>query len=306
MIRTVVKFIANNYRKEERSSETALEMMTKALTHVTMTYPGFLGEEPMLKKAPLEEVFAVTVDRHRVGSLSHTLTMLTGVNAGIKNLLSVESWRIFERMGREWQEFVKHEKPQPRTVVNALDRLLMHLMAYKELIDESVFAEQGLVLYDIGCGMEKSVLLISKARALLTLRTESEAEFEILEALLGSCESLNAYRAYYRSTLQMDGVIEFLLLNIRFPKSLISELDGLLKALPELPKFKNTPYLSRYEEPVFEAFSRLRLAKIETLTELEEEDYVRAELDALLADLATLLIESANELSKTYFAHYDE
>ena len=45
-------------------------------------------------------------------------------------------------------------------------------MAYKELIDESIFKEQGLILYDIGCKIEISQLLISKLRSLLTLKLD--------------------------------------------------------------------------------------------------------------------------------------
>jgi uncharacterized alpha-E superfamily protein len=104
----------------------------------------------------------------------------------------------------------------------------------------------------------------------------------------------------------MRNIIEFLILDINFPKSLISEIEGLMKILPQLPKFKNTTYLSRYEEPIFEAFSAIRLSKIETLAVLPENGYIRSELDALLSNLSDRLLSASSELSKTYFAHYDE
>ena len=69
--------------------------------------------------------------------------------------------------------------------------------------------------------------------------------------MLLSCESLNAYRAHYRTSLKIENVIEFMLLDIRFPKSLIYELSELQKLLGELPKSRNALYLSRYEEPIF-------------------------------------------------------
>jgi uncharacterized alpha-E superfamily protein len=97
-----------------------------------------------------------------------------------------------------------------------------------------------------------------------------------------------------------------MLLDINFPKSLISEIDGLMKILPQLPKFKNATYLSRYEEPIFEAFSMIRLSKIDTLCSITGDEYVRSELDSLLSELSTRLLLAAGELSKTYFAHYDE
>ena len=87
---------------------------------------------------------------------------------------------------------------------------------------------------------------------------------------------------------------------------MISEISHLLKLLPKLPKFKNDIYLSRYAEPLFEAFSFLRLSRIESLCALESDSVVRENMDTLLASVSEKLIVASDELSKTYFAHYDE
>jgi uncharacterized alpha-E superfamily protein len=162
------------------------------------------------------------------------------------------------------------------------------------------------VLYDIGARLERSALLIAKTRAMLTSVYEPVVEYEILETLLGSSESLNAYRAHYRSSIELANVSEFLLLDIHFPKSLISEIDQLLKALPKLPKFKHEMYLSRYEEPLFEAFSLLRLERIDNLCLIEEGGFIRDSMEEMLSSIADKLIVAADELSNTYFSHYDE
>lgn len=304
MIRTTLKYMTNASRYERSVNEKTQDILTKGLTHITMTYPGFLNEnDPVL---PFDEIWSVIARPERIGSLAQIIMMLFEANTNTRNLLPFEAWRIFERMTREWEQFRKGDKPLARVMVHNLDKLLMHLMAYKELIQESLFTEQGVVLYEIGACLEHSQLLISKARALLAPVHEPVTEYETLEAMLTSCESLNAYRAHYRSSFELRNVVEFVLLDINFPKSLISELDGLLKMLPQLPKFKNATYLSRYEEPIFEAFSMLRLSKIDVLCATKENEYIRNELDILLAALSELLILASNELSKTYFAHYDE
>ncbi|MCI4406519.1 MAG: circularly permuted type 2 ATP-grasp protein [Sulfuricurvum sp.] len=304
MIRSTLKFTTNASRFDHTSTSQTREMLTKALTHVTMTYPGFLDDEKSV--LVFEEIASISFDSSRVGSLAQILMMLSNTNTYAKSILPLEASRIFERMGREWNQFSAEEKPYPRFIIHNLDKLLMQLMAYKELIQESLFADQGSVLYEIGGRIERSLLLISKARALLTPAHDPLSEYEILETLLSTCESLNAYRARYRSSYEMRNIIEFLILDINFPKSLISEIEGLMKILPQLPKFKNTTYLSRYEEPIFEAFSAIRLSKIETLAVLPENGYIRSELDALLSNLSDRLLSASSELSKTYFAHYDE
>lgn len=306
MIRTTVKYMANAYRYDQRFNPVAQDVLRKALTHMTMTYPGFLGEGKGEIQNPINEIWSVTTDSQRSGSLAHTLQMLSGTNTSTKNLLPLEAWRIFDRLMRECGEFSREEQPNPREMISGLDRLLIHLLAYKGLIEESLFTEQGLVLFEIGEKIERGLLLVSKARSLLTLTYEPLEEYEVLETLLGTCESLNAYRAHYRSSLELNTVAEFLLLDIKFPKSLISELDQLMKAFPKLPKFKHASYLNGYEEPIFEAFSMLRLSKIEQLCTFSPNEYIRGELDTLLTEIAQRLTIASNELSQTYFAHYYE
>ncbi|MFY4804685.1 alpha-E domain-containing protein, partial [Aliarcobacter butzleri] len=80
-----------------------------------------------------------------------------------------------------------------------LDKLLILLMAYKELINESIFKEQGFILFDIGCKIETSQLLISKLRTLLTLKLDKLLEYDVLDSMLNYYESYNSYRTYYKS-----------------------------------------------------------------------------------------------------------
>ncbi|MDD4948480.1 circularly permuted type 2 ATP-grasp protein [Sulfuricurvum sp.] len=306
MIRLTLKSLVNATRYDRHADERVQEVLCTTLTHLTMTYPGFLGRDEDEIPDPLIEIWSVMSDNARIGSLSQALGMLFNASTSTKNLLPIEGWRILDRLMREWNDFTHQKAPTQRAMISGIDKLLVHLMAYKGLIEESLFAEQGLVLYDIGAHLERSNLLISKARAMLTNVYEPFVEYEILETLLGSSESLNAYRAHYRASINLVHVSEFLVLNIKFPKSLISEINQLLKALPKLPKFKHEMYLSRYEEPLFEAFSLLRLERIEHLSFLDKDTVVRENLDNLLSLIADKLLIAADELSKTYFSHYDE
>lgn len=304
MIRTVLKSISNTSRYEQRNGSTVREILTRSVTHVTMTYPGFLGEISI--SLMYDEIWSVLTDGMRVGSLAQSLAMLSNTNTSTKNLLPLEAWRIHERLMREWGRFCGEEKPIPRYMIHTLDKLLTYLMAYKELIQESLFVDQGSLIYEIGARIERSQLMIAKARSLLIPLLDPLEEYEILEVLLGSCESLNAYRARYRTSYNIRNVIEFLLLDIRFPKSLISEIDALSKYFPLLPKYKNALHSNPYEGALFEAYTMLRLSSLDSLASCEEGKYVRHELDHLLSELSDKLIVVSNEFSKTYFTHYDE
>ncbi len=65
-------------------------------------------------------------------------------------------------------------------------------------------------------------------------------------------------------------------------------------------------HLSSYEQPIFNIYSMLRLNSTETLLEENEDEFIYQKLDEFLATISQLLIQSSNELTKTYFAHYNE
>ena len=304
MIRFNLKNMLNlNRYDDNNNSKKTSGILNLALTHLTMSYPGFLDEKNTL---PLKEIISLIKDKNRIGTLSFTISMLSNLNASVKNLLTMEAWRIYEKMQKEWNSYNKREFLTNKDHIGELDKLLIYLMAYRELIDESIFKEQGLILYDIGCKIEISQLLISKLRSLLTLKLDKLIEYDVLDSMLNSYESYNSYRAYYKSSLDLENVLDFLIFNTKYPKSLIYIINQLLSDLKELPKNANSPHLSSFEEPVFKVFSMITLTTTQKLLETNEDDYVYKKLDEFLSILSDLLTQTSEELTKTYFSHYNE
>ena len=304
MIRFNLKNMLNlNRYDDNNNSKKTSGILNLALTHLTMSYPGFLDEKNTL---PLKEIISLIKDKNRIGTLSFTISMLSNLNASVKNLLTMEAWRIYEKMQKEWNNYNKREFLTNKDHIGELDKLLIYLMAYRELIDESIFKEQGLILYDIGCKIEISQLLISKLRSLLTLKLDKLIEYDVLDSMLNSYESYNSYRAYYKSSLDLENVLDFLIFNTKYPKSLIYIINQLLSDLKELPKNANSPHLSSFEEPVFKVFSMITLTTTQKLLETNEDDYVYKKLDEFLSILSDLLTQTSEELTKTYFSHYNE
>jgi uncharacterized circularly permuted ATP-grasp superfamily protein/uncharacterized alpha-E superfamily protein len=304
MIRFNLKNMLNlNRYDDNNNSKKTSGILNLALTHLTMSYPGFLDEKNTL---PLKEIISLIKDKNRIGTLSFTISMLSNLNASVKNLLTMEAWRIYEKMQKEWNSYNKREFLTNKDHIGELDKLLIYLMAYRELIDESIFKEQGLILYDIGCKIEISQLLISKLRSLLTLKLDKLIEYDVLDSMLNSYESYNSYRAYYKSSLDLENVLDFLIFNTKYPKSLIYIINQLLSDLKELPKNANSPHLSSFEEPVFKVFSMITLTTTQKLLDTEDDDYVYKKLDEFLSVLSDLLTQTSEELTKTYFSHYNE
>ena len=305
LILHVIKKITNFYRYEVVTSKESQKILQDALTHMTMTYPGFMDEnnKENLEVFPMQEITSVVKDPIRPGSLSFTFSMLTSANISLKDLLTFELWKLFERMQKEWYEFINRPNDQTLIIASELDKFLIYLMAYKELVRESIFKEQGLILYDIGCRIENSLLLISKARSMLCLKLDKSVGNDVLEGILNSLGSFNAYRAHYKSSLTLENVVDFLIFNTQFPKSLRYITESLLQEFKSLPKANSC---ASSEAPITAAKELLINANTEDILHSSDVDGVYTKLDNILAEISKLYLECSDKFSHTYFSHNDE
>ncbi|MEA3371416.1 MAG: circularly permuted type 2 ATP-grasp protein [Campylobacterota bacterium] len=306
LILHVIKKITNFYRYEVVTSRESQVIIQNALTHMTMTYPGFMDEDNRenLDVFPMIEVTSIVKDFLRAGSLAFTFSMLANTNLNLKDLLTFELWKLFERWQKEWYEFINRSNDSTLTIASELDKFLIYQMAYKELVKESLFKEQGLILYDIGYKIESSLLLISKARSMLCLKLDKSIRNDVLEGMLNSLGSFNAYRAHYKSAINLENVVSFLIFDKQFPKSLRYITEQLLKEFKSLPKAQSCT--SSYEEPITEALGLLSSATVEDLLSISDTDGVYGKLDSVLATISNLYLECSDKFSNTYFSHYDE
>jgi uncharacterized circularly permuted ATP-grasp superfamily protein/uncharacterized alpha-E superfamily protein len=306
LILHVIKKITNFYRYEVETSKEAQMIIQKTLTHMTMTYPGFMDEENKKKLSvfPMREIVSVIKDTQRIGSLSSTVFMLSNANINLKDLLTLESWKLFDTIQNDWNKFIHRKSDTTLTVANELEKFLIYFMAYKELVNESIFREQGLIIYELGYKIEDALLLIAKARPMLCIKLDKSVAYDVIEGMLSSMESFNAYRAHYRSSLTLKNVVEFLIFNPQFPKSITYIIDHLLKEFRLLPRA--TTQLTSYEEVMLKARKLLESVSIDDLLEIKENEGVYMKLDEMLSELSDLFLECSNEFSNTYFAHNDE
>ena len=306
LILHVIKKITNFYRYEVVTSKESQRITQNALTHMTMTYPGFMDEKNRenLDVFPMIEITSLVKDFLRAGSLAFTFSMLANANLNLKDLLTFELSKLFERWQKEWYEFINRTNDSTLTIASELDKFLIYQMAYKELVRESLFKEQGLILYDIGYKIEESLLLISKARSMLCLKLGKSVRNDVLEGMLNSFGSFNAYRAHYKSALNLENVVNFLIFDKQFPKSLTYITQELLKEFKSLPKARSCS--SSYEKPIGAVLELLSSKTGENLLYISDSDGVYGKLDEMLAKISELYLECSDKFSHTYFSHYDE
>lgn len=302
IIRLYLKYTMRNNRSNPMTQE-AIRLFAQSITHLTMTYPGFLQEDT--KES--QEILRIIKDIHTTGSFSFTISILSNVHMNIKNLLSHECRKVYEKLQDNWDIYLESQSTEYTQHAIALDEVLIYLNAYKELIRESISKEQGLIFYEIGEKFEMAVLLLSKIRSLTTVKQQNVTEQEILQFLLHSNDSFNSFKSMYKSSMSIESVLEFLLLRNDSPKSLISIVKSLMDMLDFI--YQSTLIKSHFdgsEQYIYDVYSKLKSLKLETLLQSCDDTFIYCELEKFLSGVTQMLTQFSNEFTKNYFSHYYE
>ena len=116
-------------------------------------------------------------------------------------------------------------------------------------------------------------------------------------------QSLITYRYTYRDHLQLPLVLELLMLDTNYPKSLAYLVKKIKRYISLLPKEGKETQLSSKQRNIQEADSLLKLADVIALTKYhpDSKDYVA--LGNFLDKLHSLIADTSMLISKTYFKH---
>ena len=303
-IRMVLNRMSHSEYNDRKSESESLIYLFKSLTHITSTFPGFVGKgsEDVLKN-PLKEIISLLMDQKRLGSFAQTMSSFNNSYFSLRSLWSKDMWRVFDGIKKSWHKFELDGNYSINGLIKLLDQIITRLIAFMGLIEESILVDQGLLLYFIGLQTEQAMMNADKCRSLLVFNLEEHLQYEILESLLSSHESLNIYRYSYRSHLSVENVINMILLHKDFAKSLKYQLRRIKKDVDRLPHSEATGIITACQKFINEANNKIERLDINSLMELDKEQTIRQNLDTTLAELSDLLHETSMALSATYFNH---
>ncbi len=278
--------------------------LLRALTHVTMSYPGFVGKGSGKRlKEPLAELLALAYDAEKEGSLTGTLRALRRSAYAVRDLWPSEAWRIVDDIEQMWLQVDLNPDPDSGVLLDQLERLLTGLLSFSGFAAESMCHDAGWRMFDTGRRLERSLLSVSLWRASLVLNFSEPDESQLLEAVLSTCASLTTYRRQYRSVLDLATALDLLLLDDQHPRSLVFQLKTLLEHIGELPRSREMAALKEDERLALEAYTGVRLADVTRLTTIAADAGIYSEFDTLLEETADQLCQLSEAITRIYFSH---
>lgn len=303
-------------------SQTCLHSLLRAVTHVTKTYPGFVGDEEAQHHLnnPIPELLSLFLDKSRLGSLASTLNALLYAVRSVRDRISPDIWRVFNTIEDGVQILKVHRNMAMAEETNTiddldseilsatleeLDQLLISFAAFSGFVVEGMTHGQGWRFLMIGRRLERAQQTIPLLRTLLA--NQLDCEPILLEYLLIICDSIMTYRSRYRTQVQPQPTLELLLLDENNPRALAYQLQHLQTYVRQLPRADSVyAYKNQEQRLALEGLTRLRLASPEELLQTDDTQVFRTHLDQLLVRLSHILPALSDALTHSYFSHVEQ
>ena len=278
----------------------SLHALLVALTQITGTYPGFLGDGGRQRlEAPGQELLELVVDRERPGTLAQCVYALLDSAQAVRDQLSSDTWVVIGSLERELQQLQGPLGDPQAAVQGVLQEVMQSLLALSGLVSESMVRDLGWRFMDAGARIERALQLVALLRATVTNVRGTATDSLLLESVLMAAESIIAYRRRYRSRGQLETLLDMLLLDEGNPRSLAFALDRLAENLDALPP-RPDRRLREEQRLLLEASTALRLVDTAAVAAAEEDGYL-AGLDAFLGDMHEKLRQTAEAVDRNHF-----
>jgi uncharacterized alpha-E superfamily protein len=302
--------VANNIywmaRYLERAENTA--RLINVNSHLLMDLPARvkLGWEPIVDILSFRSSFYenyetadeksviqfMLTDKVNPGSIATSLANARENARTVQEILPQEAWEQIN----ELYQFISENKNEAfarRTRYNYLKKIITANQAIAGLLSGTMTHDDGYGFLRIGRNLERAdmstrIIDVRSASLLPEVSDESVAFGNI--QWMGVLKSMSAYQMYRREVrvrINRPDVLEFLLLEARFPRSLLHCIDKVESSLSELPNNK----------AVIERTRHLR----NYLLNANPAKLVQDKLHEFIDDIQAGLIEIDSRLDESYF-----
>ncbi len=303
LMRTLLLKFSDARELNDPADSLSLNVLLRAMTQVTGTYPGFMTGTASMIKEPQNELLALAKNVQRAGTLAANIQAFAQTAFSIREVWSQDTWRCVDNIQRRWQQRVVNSDCDLEQLQKNLDDLMTGFVAFIGLTNESMTREAGWLMLDSGRRLERALALIALLRATVVQRHEPVLQNQLLESVLVSTDSLSIYRRRYRSYIQLPMVLELLLLDETHPRSLAYQLHQLSDHIAALPRERRKGQLSEEERLLLRVYTDLRLLKVSDLIKADDHAGVYNGLESVLSAMTAQLWRLYEVLAQAYFSH---
>lgn len=303
LLRSVLTKLQEFKEFRDPDDQANLNKLLQALTNVTSTFPGFIGEGAAARLAdPRAELLSLATNVERSGSLRSSLRNFSRSAYTIRDMLPEDAWRVVDNVQSNWNPKLSVYLIGSGRLQESINQLILQLSAFSGLTSENMSRETAWHLLNIGRRLERALNLIELLRATLVPCYEKTVEAQMMETVLTTTNSLIVFRRRYRSFMQLSTILELLLMDEDYPRALAYQLRLLQIHIEDLPRDMQyeRPHLD--EKLISEALEQLRGTGHKQLTQLSNGDSSYPLLEKLLLSQKERLEQLSGVFVELYFS----
>lgn len=293
----------NSLATTDADGQLAVDALLRALTVTTYSAPGFIGSEAERRLgSPDRELFSLTCDARRPGSLAFAVSRLLGSAEAVRDQLSIDTWQVTSTLEKQLLTLSSTAAGRQDVVQGTLGVVMQSLLALHGLAGESMVRDAGWHFMEAGRRIERFQHLALLLRSTLDREHDTATESLLFESILVAAESIITYRRRYRSHAQLETVLDLLVADPGNPRSLRYQVDRLETAIAGLPGNGAPGVLSAEERDLLQLSTTVRVSDSAILAR-SAPDRSRPELVAFFDGLVDDITELAAAVADRSFAH---
>lgn len=289
----------------DSNNKAIVSRLVEAVVNQAVVFPYAeqnISQSETQSYIPREIAIQLFADQEFSGSLINTLKALKNSALQVRELLSLDSWRIIDDINDEIRRIAKSPASASTRVMQAtIDRIIGFLMAFNGSTSDSMANSNGWFMLDIGRRVERSTQIASVCQHLLGQSLSEIEQLSMLEAVLSTQVSLITHKRRYRMYQSTETGLELLILDGDYPRSLLYQVEQLAQLCKFLPDNSARGMLPAHAKLLLKMQTQCHLADRETLALATEGQ--RIELIELMQSVKVSLERFGDMLLLQYFSH---
>lgn len=240
----------------------------------------------------------MVLDRENPNSVFNMVTLARENARGVQDHISVELWKCLNEFyhvvrGDRLLYALQHGDP-----ITVLDTLIRECMLYFGVTDITMFRGEGLCFMNVGKFMERAIQsaeILDVKLSDLSYDLDKPTDTAYWKYLLMSISGYSLYLKKYQSGFEARNIIDQVLFNADFPRSVLYSLNHLHRYFERLRSEKNTEGFSKVHFSIGKLRSKVQYSNVQSVSNIGLHDY--------LTEITIDIDDIGSTLSQYYFAY---
>lgn len=238
------------------------------------------------------------LDRENPNSVFNMVTLARENARGVQDHITVELWKCLN----EFYHIVRSDRLvysiQHGDPITVLDSLIKECMLYFGVSDITMFRGEGLCFMNVGKFMERAIQsaeILDVKLSDLSYDVDKPTDTAYWKYLLMSISGYSLYLKRYQSGFEARNIIDQVLFNVDFPRSVLYSLNQLHRYFERLKSEKNMEGFSKVQFSIGKLRSKVQYSDVQSVSNIGLHDY--------LTEITTDIDDIGSTLNQYYFAY---